>query len=120
MPMLVNLLGLALIGLIVWWFWLWRPQAAAQAREGVVEITVADGVYAPARIEVPTGRPTILRFLRKDPSPCAEQVHISDLGLVLELPLNKTRDLVVKPDTPGRYEFTCQMRMYRGELIARE
>ena len=26
---LINLLGLALIGLIVWWFWLYQPSTAA-------------------------------------------------------------------------------------------
>jgi plastocyanin domain-containing protein len=25
----------------------------------------------------------------------------------------------VTPDKPGEYEFTCQMRMYRGRLVAR-
>ena len=119
MDLFVNLAGLALIALTVWWFWLWKPKAAAHAEQGVVEITVDQGVYTPARIEIPTGKPTTLRFLRKDPSPCAETVQIDGLGLNAELPVNKSRDLVVKPETPGSYEFTCQMRMYRGELIAR-
>lgn len=119
MSLLINLTGLALIALIVWWFWLWRPKTLAHARQGVVEILVDQGVYTPARIEVPAGKPTRLRFVRKDPSPCAEQVLFDQLGLNLELPVNKPRELVVKPDQPGRYEFTCQMRMYRGELIAK-
>ncbi len=115
----INLAGLALMALIVWWFWLWRPKQAARARQGVVDILVDQGVYTPARIEIPAGQATTLRFRRQDPSPCAEMVLIDDLKLSLELPLNKTRDLVVKPAKPGHYAFTCQMQMYRGELIAR-
>lgn len=119
MTVMINLAGLALIALIAWWFWLWKPKSAAHAQQGIVEVTVDDGIYTPARIEVSAGQPTILRFLRKDPSPCAEMVQFDELGLSAELPVNKKHDVVVKPAKPGRYEFTCQMRMYRGELIAR-
>jgi len=45
-----------------------------------------DGVYTPARIEVPAGKPL---------------------------------DVVVSPPQPGEYEFTCQMRMYCGVLVAK-
>lgn len=119
MSLLINLLGLLLIALIIWWFWLWRPKSAARASQGLIEIRVDQGVYTPARVEIPVGRPTRLRFLRLDPSPCAEWVLIDGLGLSAELPLNQPRDLVVKPDKAGRYGFSCQMRMYQGELIAR-
>ncbi len=30
---LINLAGIALIGLIVWWFWLSRPRAARSPRD---------------------------------------------------------------------------------------
>ena len=74
-------------------------------------------MYTPARIEVPAGRPVTLRFLRKDPSPCAEQVLFDDLRISRELPLNKKLDITLTPTSPGEYEFTCQMRMYRGTLV---
>ncbi|BAU49967.1 plastocyanin [Sulfurifustis variabilis] len=116
---LVNLTGLVLIGFIVWWFWLSGPRAARVAASGPVEVLVENGVYTPPVIEVPAGRPVTLRFLRKDPSPCAEQVRFDSLGIAAELPVGKPRDLTVLPGQPGEYEFTCQMRMYRGRLIAR-
>jgi plastocyanin domain-containing protein len=28
-------------------------------------------------------------------------------------------DVIVTPPQPGEYEFTCQMRMYRGTLVAK-
>jgi plastocyanin domain-containing protein len=119
MSWLVNLGELALIGLIVWWFWLAQPRARAAAGAGAIEVLVREGVYTPARIEVASGRPVTLRFLRRDPSPCAEQVRFDALGVAAELPLDRARDVTVTPPAAGEYEFTCQMRMYRGTLVAR-
>jgi len=88
-------------------------------RAGVVEVRVDQGVYTPARIEVPVGRPVSLRFLRLDPSPCAEEVIFHGLGLSATLPVGRTKDVTVTVPAPGEYEFTCQMQMYRGHLVAR-
>ena len=115
----INLAGLGLIGLIVWWFWLYRPPALRAAGPQPIEITVADGVYTPARIEVPAGKPVTLRFLRQDANPCAEKALFDGLGISADLPIGKPLDVVVTPPQPGEYEFTCQMRMYRGMLVAR-
>lgn len=114
----INLGGLAAIALIVWWFWLSKPRAQSSTGARPIEITVEGGVYTPARIEVPAGRPIILRFLRKDPSPCAEKVLFDDLGVSADLEVGKPVDVVIVPQA-GEYEFTCQMRMYRGTLVAR-
>lgn len=114
----VNVAGLALAGFIVWWFWIARPRTE-RAGTGPVEIVVADGVYSPSRVEVPAGRPVVLRFVRRDPSPCAEKVLIDAAGVAAELPLGEPREVVVTLPEPGEYEFTCDMRMYRGTLVAR-
>ena len=116
---IVNITGLALIGLIVWWFWLYRPKAQRVVSTQPIDILVADGVYTPARIEVPAGKPVTLRFLRQDPSPCAEKVLFDSLGVSVDLPVGKPLDVIVTPPQPGEYEFTCQMRMYRGVLVAK-
>lgn len=115
----INLAGIAVIGLIVWWFWLSRPQARRVSGTGPIEIIVENGVYTPARIEVPAGQPVTLRFLRKDPSPCAEKALFDDLGISADLTVGKPLNITVTPPRPGEYEFTCQMRMYRGMLVAR-
>lgn len=119
MSVLINLLGLGLMGLIVWWFWLWKPRSAVKASRGLVTIVVDQGVYDPSHVELPVGKTTILRFIRKDPSPCAEMVLIDALDISVELPLERPKDVAVAPTQPGRYNFTCQMQMYRGELIVR-
>jgi len=115
---LVNLAGLVLIGLIVWWFWLSKPKAQ-RAASGVIDVIVEGGVYTPARIEVSAGQPVTLRFLRKDPSPCAEKVLFDDLGIAADLPVDQPVELTITPKQPGEYAFTCQMQMYRGTLVVR-
>ncbi len=115
---MINVAGLALIGLIVWWFWLSRP-AARRADAAPMTVVVEDGVYTPARIEVAQGRPVVLRFLRKDPSPCAAKVIFSALGISADLPIGEEQELRLAPLQPGEYEFTCEMHMYRGSLLVR-
>ena len=117
--LLVNAIGLFLIGLIAWWFWLSRPRARHVSGAGPIEIIVNNGVYTPARIEVPAGQPVTLRFVRKDPNPCAEKALFDGLDISADLPLGKPKDVTVTLSRPGEYEFTCQMRMYRGTLVAR-
>ena len=119
MRWLTNLAALGVIGLIVWWFWLSRPKARRATDAGPIEIVVENGVYTPARIEVPAGKPVTLRFLRKDPSACAEKVFFGDLGLSRDLPLDKPQELTFTPKNPGEFEFTCAMGMYRGRLVVR-
>jgi len=114
--LIINLLGLLLIALIVWWFWLYKSPTA-QLDSGQITINVNDGVYDPAHIRVPAGQPARLGFLRKDPSPCASVVVFKDFDISEELPLNQIKEVALQPMQPGRYSFTCQMQMYRGELI---
>lgn len=117
--LLVTLGGAILIALIVWWFWFSAPKAAHVAGNQPIDILVKDGTYQPAAIEVPTGRPLTLRFVRHDATPCAEKVVFGDLGISADLPLGKPQTVSLGPLPPGTYEFTCQMGMYRGRLIAK-
>ncbi len=115
----VNLAGMAAIAAIVWWFWLSRPNARRLTGAGPIEVLVDNGVYTPGRIETPAGQPVTLRFVRKDASPCAEKVVFDSLGVSVDLPVDEPRDITLTPPAAGEYEFTCQMRMYRGALVAR-
>ncbi|GAA0792051.1 cupredoxin domain-containing protein [Marinobacterium sediminicola] len=114
--MVINILGVLLIALIVWWFWLYREPAAAM-EAGEVTIEVKDGIYSPAHIRLKAGQSLSLKFIRRDPSPCASVVVFEDFDVSEELPLNKARKVELPPMQPGRYPFTCQMQMYKGELI---
>lgn len=46
----------------------------------------------------------------------AAMVIFDELDLSEELPIYKTKDIVLTPDKPGKIHFACQMKMYRGDL----
>ncbi|MEH6639405.1 MAG: cupredoxin domain-containing protein [Porticoccaceae bacterium] len=114
--MLINILGLLLIALIVWWFWLYKPGEVSISEEDIV-VTVENGTYQPSRLKVSAGKPVTLTFLRKDASPCAATVIFSGADISEELPLNKAKAIALPAMQPGEYSFTCQMQMYRGTLV---
>ena len=116
MSWIVNFSGLLIGVFIIWWFWFSTPRAQQPVKQGIIDIAVENGVYNPARIEVPVGKPVTLRFLRKDPTPCAEKVVFDGFDLSVDLPINKKKEVTLTPRDKGSYEFTCQMRMYRGSL----
>lgn len=114
---MVNIAGLSLIFLIVWWFWLSHSKNYATVQD-FIEIKVKDGVYQPAHIEIKVNHPVTLRFIREDASPCAEVVVFGSLNISEQLPLGKPKDIPLTLKSPGEYEFTCQMGMYRGKIFA--
>ena len=116
---IVTIAGLVLIALIAWWFWFSTPKAAHADQDAPVEIQVKDGTYQPAAVEVQAGEPVSLSFTRHDATPCAEKVVFADLGITADLPLERAQSINIPALKPGTYEFTCQMGMYRGRLIAK-
>jgi plastocyanin domain-containing protein len=114
---IANLTGSCLIALIVWWFWLCKLNTLTKA-DNFIEIRVKDGVYQPAYVQVKTNHPVTLRFIREDASPCAEVVVFGSLNISEQLPLHIPKDIVLTLKNIGEYEFTCQMGMYRGKIIA--
>ncbi|MFD2231802.1 cupredoxin domain-containing protein [Alkalimarinus sediminis] len=114
--LIINILGALLILGIVWWFWLYKPTGASENSSDML-VTVKNGIYEPARLRIPAGEATSIKFLREEASPCAGTVVFSDLEISEELPLNKQKTIHLPALTPGTYSFTCQMQMYRGELI---
>jgi len=116
----VNIAGFALIGFIIWWFWLYRPSNAVAAAPGqIIEVRVKDGVYDPALIEAVAGKGISLKFIREDETACASQVIFPELGIQKELPLAKAVVIRIVPEQVGEYAFQCQMGMYRGVLRVR-
>ena len=111
----INTLGIALIATIVWWFWLYQPKQKTLAGSKL-EVLVNNGFYQPAHIVVPAQKAFTLQFIRRDPSPCAEQVIFPELEISEHLTLNQSQDIRFTGLKPGRYAFHCQMQMYRGEL----
>lgn len=119
MTIIINVLGIGLICLVIWWFWIYKPKISVISGENVIEILVKDGVYVPPYIQIPLNTPVTLRFIRRDASPCAEIVRFESLNVTRQLSLNESTDIHLQLENAGVYEFTCQMGMYRGELIVK-
>ncbi|SDJ17776.1 Cupredoxin-like domain-containing protein [Ferrimonas sediminum] len=114
---LINVVGVALIALIVWWFWLYKPKQIKAGGDETITIVVDNGVYQPAQIQLPAGKAITLRFLRKDQSPCAEVVQFPALELAKSLAVDKSTVVEIPALETGEYDFHCQMQMYRGKLV---
>ena len=116
---IVNVLGLAAIVLIVWYFWLYRRegvQVAEVAGVQQVPITVKGG-YDPDVIVVRQGRPVRLLFTRQESSLCSEMVIFDKIGQSAKLPEGETIAVEFTPKERGEIPFQCQMGMLRGKII---
>jgi len=113
---MINLIGILLIALIIWWFWLFKSNEVSAPDNGIV-IKVADGTYQPSRIKLRAGKPTELQFLRTDPSPCSATVFIPDLEITVDLPTDQKTSIFLPDLAKGEYPFHCQMQMYKGTLL---
>jgi plastocyanin domain-containing protein len=115
----VNVAGIALIGLIVWYFWLYRKEGVKVTEvAGVQEVPiVVKGGYDPDVIVVKRGKPVRLLFNRQESSMCSEMVVFDKLGKSTQLPEGETVAVEFTPQETGEIPFQCQMGMLRGKLI---
>lgn len=111
----VNIVGFLLIGLIIWWFWLYKPKEVTLGINDTI-ITVENGTYSPSRLTIKAGNPTEIKFLRNDRSPCSETLLIPELQISEILPFNTIKTVALPALSSGEYDFHCQMQMYRGQI----
>jgi plastocyanin domain-containing protein len=92
------------------------------AVDGIVAISVDQQGFHPARIQVPKGESTVLRFTRVAEKTCNTGVLIPSLGIDETFPLNKAVDVTIAPDAAGEIAFSCPMNMSTGliEVLAGE
>ena len=116
----VNAIGAGLILLIIWYFWLSKPErsVASVTFGGVQEaFIVVKGGYSPDIVRVEAGRPVRLMFNRQEADPCSEKVVFDAFGVSADLPEGMSVPVEFTPEEPGEYEFACQMGMLRGKVI---
>ena len=116
---LVTAVGVALIGWVVWYFFLaMRTESRAGTVGGTQQIRISvKGGYTPAVVRVEAGRPVRLDFFRDETNPCTEEVVLPEFGIRTWLPAHETTPVEFTPATPGSYEFACGMGMVHGRLI---
>ncbi|MBI2202266.1 MAG: cupredoxin domain-containing protein [Candidatus Rokubacteria bacterium] len=116
----VDVVGLALIAFIVWFFWLVKAKGvkAAVSSAGYQEqMVLVKGGYTPDIIVVERGKPVRLNFVRQESASCSEMVLLPAFNKSATLPEGQTVAVEFLPTEPGEYEFACQMGMFRGRLI---
>ncbi len=116
---LVNLLGLALSGWIVWYFWLSSNAGTHAEMSGGIQsaLVVVKGGYTPDTIVVERGRPVRLIFRREESALCSERVVIPGFDRSAILPEGEEVPVEFLPAQKGEYPFACQMGMLRGRIV---
>ena len=117
---LVDLIGLGLIGFIVWFFWLVKTKGvrAALTSGGYQEqMVLVKGGYTPDLIVVERAKPVRLNFVRQESASCSEMVLLPAFNKSANLPEGQTVAVEFLPKDPGEYEFQCQLGMLRGKII---
>lgn len=116
---IVLVLGLLVIGLIIWWFFGKHKidAGSAEVNQGkqVISIDVMGG-YSPEVINLKKGIPAVLQFTRHDKSNCLDRVVFSDFGVNKELPINEQVNIDIPTDKAGEYGFQCGMDMFHGKV----
>ena len=91
-------------------------KSAKHATARTIDVGVTNA-FAPAEIHVKRGEKVKLVFTRTTDRTCATSVHIKDLGVNQELPLNKPITVAIEPKKAGKYRYTCSMDMIAGTLV---
>ena len=118
--LIVTILGILLVGFIVWFFWLKRSKGvrAAETSGGYQEAMIlVKGGYTPDTIIVRAGRPVRLNFRRDETAGCSDKVIFADFQKSADLPTGELVPIELMPKTPGEFSFACPMGMFRGRLI---
>lgn len=118
---LVDVGGVAVIALIVWFFWMGKRKGvrAATTTGGFQEqMILVRGGYTPDLIVVDAGKPVRLTFLRQESASCSDKVLFPDFQKAAALPEGEMVRVELPPPAPGEYDFACPMGMFRGKLIA--
>jgi len=116
--LIIALLSTGGIVFVYWFFLMKKDDKAMEVSANSVDITVAGG-YSPSVISIPKGKTTTLNFIRKDPSPCLEEVVLSDFKIRKYLPLNQKTPIIITPQKTGEFAFACGMNMFHGKIIVK-
>ncbi|WP_428958516.1 cupredoxin domain-containing protein [Levilactobacillus brevis] len=115
----VLIVGLLIIGFILWWFFgphhATTVTAATHRQTQNIDIEV-NGGYSPENIVLKQGIPATLSFVRQDASSCLDHVVFADFGINQELPRHQKEVIHIDTSKPGNFQWACGMDMFHGNL----
>ncbi|MGZ5982637.1 MAG: HAD-IC family P-type ATPase, partial [Isosphaeraceae bacterium] len=110
--------GLALTGLLGWFFFGPKKARAAEQIGNVQEVTVTvKGGYSPDLVRVRAGVPLRIVFDRQESGECTSRVVFPDFALNRPLAAFGRTTVELLPDRAGEFGFACGMNMIHGKLI---
>jgi P-type Cu+ transporter len=110
--------GLALTGVMGWFFFGPKKAHSADVVGNVQEVTVTvKGGYSPDLVRVRQGVPLRIVFNRQESGECTSRVVFPDFGLNRSLPAYAQTTVELMPDQAGEFGFACGMNMVHGKLI---
>jgi Cu+-exporting ATPase len=113
--------GLALTGLLGWFFFGPKKAHSTDLVGNVQEVTVTvKGGYSPDLVRVRQGLPLRIVFDRQESGECTSRVVFPDFALNRSLPAYAQTTVELLPDRVGEFGFACGMNMIHGKLIVEQ
>jgi Cu+-exporting ATPase len=110
--------GLALTGLLGWFFFGPKKAHSADMIGNVQEVTVTvKGGYSPDLVRVRQGVPLRIVFDRQETGECTSRVVFPDFALNRSLSAYGQTTVELLPERAGEFGFACGMNMIHGKLI---
>lgn len=119
---LTIVIGLLLIGFIVWWFFGKHTEAVgnSKVRDNKQTATVVvKGGYSPSTIVLKKGVPAQIDFNMQDSTACLSHVVFEQLGVNKDLTKQKITKIEIPTDKATTYNFACGMDMFHGKVIVK-
>ena len=117
---LAIIVGVVLIGLIIWWFFGRHQESAGHAQQANNEQTatvVVKGGYSPSTVVLKKGVPAKVNFDMQDHTACLSHVVFSSLGVNKDLTKQKITTVDIPTDKAGEIDFACGMDMFHGRWL---
>lgn len=117
--LIVDALGLAAIGGVLWYLRPRRKNRAVQTASGGVQsaLIIVRGGYTPDTIVLQRNVPAKLVFRREESAACSERVVLPAFGQGATLPQGEEVAVEFLPTARGEFWFTCHMGVLQGRIV---